>query len=145
MINNFKQISRSIEKNERAVLNQKKLEKLKTKLQTGLNNQDSLKDVVKTPSQRKRMTDERLKEKRKQKIDTVQQLMASDLSNDHRWDKLVQEALGAIAKGDSSETYWPRDKMFKYLQCMENFMENLQEYQELSMMARKQLMELHDT
>jgi hypothetical protein len=61
------------------------------------------------------------------------------------WNKLVQEALDALAKGETSETYWPRDTMFKYLQCMENFMENLQEYQELAIMARKQLMELHDT
>jgi hypothetical protein len=61
------------------------------------------------------------------------------------WDKMVQDTLDALAKGEVSETFWPRDTMFKYLQCMENFTENLHEYQELSLLARKHLMELHDT
>ena len=45
----------------------------------------------------------------------------------------------------NTECYWPRDSMFKYLQSMESFMENLAEYQELSLLARRQLLELHDS
>lgn len=46
---------------------------------------------------------------------------------------------------ENVEIHWPRDTMFKYLQLMETFMENLAEYQELSLLARKLLLELHDT
>jgi hypothetical protein len=146
MIHNFKEISKKQKHEHHIMVAQRKLEKLKTRLKSELEHQESLQDdPKKTPSRQEKVNTERQIQKRKRKIDSVQQLMASDFSNDHRWDKLVQEALNAIAKGENADTYWPRDTMFKFLQCMENFMENLHEYRELDMLARKQLMELHDT
>lgn len=83
-------------------------------------------------------------ERRKKHVQNVQKLMDHEYMSDHRWDSMVRDALNAIAKSENSDTFWPRDTMFKYLQLMENFMENLQEYQELSLLARKHLLELHD-
>ncbi len=62
------------------------------------------------------------------------------------WEALAKDTFEMLAKSqDKTETYWPRDTMFRYLQSMETFMENLAEYEELSLLARKLLLELHDS
>ncbi len=62
------------------------------------------------------------------------------------WDSLTKDTLEMLVKSqEKNETYWPRDTMFMYLQCMESFLENQAEFQELSSLARKQLLELHDS
>ena len=62
------------------------------------------------------------------------------------WEALAKDTFEMLAiSQDKTETYWPRDTMFRYLQSMETFMENLAEYEELSLLARKLLLELHDS
>lgn len=62
------------------------------------------------------------------------------------WESLCRDTLEMMARSqENAEYYWPRDSMFKYLQSLETFMENIAEYQELSLLARKILLQLHDS
>ena len=44
-----------------------------------------------------------------------------------------------------TETLWPRDTLFDYLQALERLQENVKEYQELQHMAAVALMQIYDT
>ncbi|KAI8895039.1 Ion transport protein-domain-containing protein [Globomyces pollinis-pini] len=137
MIHNFKRITEKLDADAKVERKQKKMEKMKKKLKKRL---EVERQEVISPN-----VESKPKNKQQEKIDDVRKILERSMGNEKRWEETVQETLHVIAEGDSADTYWPRDTMFQYLQLMETLMENLQEFQELNLLARKQLVELCDT
>ncbi|KAJ3211479.1 Cation channel sperm-associated protein 2 [Dinochytrium kinnereticum] len=128
MVNNFDKISENLkeEKNETAKL--KRFEKLRRKLNKelaiGAQLQKSLKD--------------------QDILQSIQKLLVASHGMSRGWEATVGETLAGLASSQS-ETMWPRDTLFKYLQLMENLQENMKEYEELQLLASCALLEIHDT
>ena len=77
----------------------------------------------------------------------VDRSAADVLGNQHdseRWQETVDEILPSLMD-KQTETLWPRDTLFDYLQALERLQENVKEYQELQHMAAVALMQIYDT
>lgn len=69
--------------------------------------------------------------------------MITDAAAKKKWSEVVAQTLTGL-QGDTSETKWPRDTLFKYFQLMETLQENVAEFQELQTIASSLLLQLHD-
>ena len=67
-------------------------------------------------------------------LDTIQRVLVASHGISRGWEETVQQTLLALAD-KQTETMWPRDTLFKYLQLMETLQENIKEYQELQELA----------
>jgi uncharacterized membrane protein YgaE (UPF0421/DUF939 family) len=126
MIHNFKRISTLLEEERAESLKRRKVEKMKRKLRHELESRH-----------RETGDQERMKK--------LEAIINIGIERESSWGKCVKETLGSLENSDNIETHWPRDTMFQYLQLMESLMENQQEYEELNLMTKKILLELHDT
>ncbi|KAJ3327410.1 Cysteine protease atg4b [Blyttiomyces sp. JEL0837] len=68
-------------------------------------------------------------------LQSIQKLLVASHGISKGWEATVAETLTALA-GTQSETMWPRDTLFKYLQVMENLQENMKEYEELQLLSK---------
>ncbi|KAL7746629.1 Cation channel sperm-associated protein 2 [Sorochytrium milnesiophthora] len=64
-------------------------------------------------------------------------------STDRNWNNIVEETLYALG-GQQTETLWPRDTLFRYLQLMESLQENMRELNELQVLAIAHLLQMFD-
>ncbi|KAJ3194688.1 hypothetical protein HK101_002162 [Irineochytrium annulatum] len=67
-------------------------------------------------------------------LQSIQRLLVASHGISKGWETTVAETLTSFA-ASKSETMWPRDTLFKYLQLMENLQENMKEYEELQLLA----------
>lgn len=150
MVNNFDKISERLREQEEEEAKLRKQEKLRRKLNKELAAQgniqksiSNLRDAVDgdvTESNRKLSKEEG----RSSVLGSIQKLLVTSHGISKGWEATVAETLIALS-GTRTETMWPRDILFKYLQTMENLQENMKEYEDLQRLASAALMELHDT
>ncbi|XP_033108654.1 cation channel sperm-associated protein 2-like [Anneissia japonica] len=62
----------------------------------------------------------------------------------NNWEKMVHDNLEILSR-TPTETLWPRDTLFRYLQQMEALQENLEERQDLQNLAYHALLQIFDT
>ncbi|KAJ3275411.1 Cation channel sperm-associated protein 2 [Terramyces sp. JEL0728] len=140
MIHNFKRIAAKLDEERQAEMEAKKLERMKLKLKRQLE-QESLKEepnpLLSSDQRNEELEQIHKRMEDKMNVDSKSRLTAA-------WDKMVEETLEALQADRDLEAFWPRDVMFKYLQELESLMENIQEFRELNLMARRTLLELHD-
>ncbi|XP_014667579.1 PREDICTED: cation channel sperm-associated protein 2-like isoform X2 [Priapulus caudatus] len=74
----------------------------------------------------------------------ISQHIVKDTDSSAHWDTLVQENIDTISR-NPSETLWPRDTLFKYLQLMEALQDNLEERMRLEKIICEILLQVHDT
>jgi hypothetical protein len=80
----------------------------------------------------------------KRNQEQFQKIMQFGIEKESEWTNTLRETIDSFGIIDNPDTYWPQDTMFQYLQLMETLMENQQEYEELDLIAKKTLLELHD-
>merc|ERR1719361_3283212 len=63
------------------------------------------------------------------------------------WDTVIQRHIDMRVTDTSTktDTVWPRDTLFSYLEIMERLMENLHERQEICNLTASSLLNIHDT
>ncbi|KAJ3105736.1 Golgi apparatus membrane protein TVP23 A [Phlyctochytrium bullatum] len=144
MVNNFDKISENLKEEKAENEKMKRFEKMRRKLNKELAVQGNLRKSSKT----------NLRGDESKPVTSNSTLNQAGLDNEpygnhpheyaKRWEATVAETLTALAS-TRSETMWPRDTLFKYLQLMENLQENMKEYEELQLLATSALLEIHDT
>lgn len=114
-------------------IKRRKVEKMKRKLRHELEREA------------RRSISKRNREAGDSRMKILEDFINNGIKEESSWGNCVKETLVSFDHSDNIETHWPRDTMFQYLQLMESFMENQQEYEELNLMTKKILLELHDT
>ncbi|KAJ3085986.1 Cation channel sperm-associated protein 2 [Quaeritorhiza haematococci] len=164
MVNNFDQISDTLKEQKAEYTKQRKFEKLRKKLNKELAVQGNLQGNIQKsltnlrasnagapPAQPTSGTEQPQPtelsnnmicaskfagkpEQQNDVLETIQRLLIASRDISKGWEATVTETLASLAAHES-ETMWPRDTLFKYLQLMENLQENMKEYQELQLLA----------
>ncbi|KAI8841297.1 hypothetical protein BC829DRAFT_446759 [Chytridium lagenaria] len=149
-VNNFEKISDNLKEQKDEVMKLKRFEKMRRKLNkelavqgnmrkslTNLKNPDggSYEPLAGEEADGKNNINE-LKDMDKDHdiLQSIQKLLVASHGMSRGWEATVAETLMALASSQS-ETMWPRDTLFKYLQLMENLQENMKEYEELQLLA----------
>ncbi|KAI8926773.1 Ion transport protein-domain-containing protein, partial [Entophlyctis helioformis] len=152
MVHHFDRISDTLKTEKATQVKQKRLERMRKRLKNEL----AVHGNIQALSDQKALSREEVASIRSNQtghdndrhlelLKSMQRLMIASHDVSLGWDMTVQETLASLAIDQRDETLWPRDLLFKYLQLMETLMENMKEYQELSQLASKQLMEMFDT
>ncbi|KAI9366044.1 Ion transport protein-domain-containing protein, partial [Zopfochytrium polystomum] len=152
MVNNFDKISETLKAEEVQEVQRKKIEKMRKKLNKELALQGNiqrsitnLKAAVEEERAELGKSQESLKYQTRAPnvLQSIQRLLVTSQGISKGWEQTVAETLAAL-EGSQAETMWPRDTLFQYLQVMESLQENMKEYEELQLLARSAILELHD-
>jgi len=160
MVNNFSKISSDLQEKREEYLKVKKMEKMRKKLKKELhlakstlqrslihlpviNEEDENREKIASTSEGRNNNDPEQTSAEKL-LEDVQKMLIESNGSSKEWENTITATLTALS-GKSEETLWPRDTLFKYLQLMERFQENLREYQELQDLACLIVLDFHDS
>ncbi|XP_071964703.1 cation channel sperm-associated protein 2-like isoform X2 [Antedon mediterranea] len=77
-------------------------------------------------------------------MDTISHRMMDTQKISDNWEKMVHDNLEILSR-TPTETLWPRDTLFRYLQLMEAMQENLEEREHFQNLAYHALLRMFDT